>query len=304
MSTARSEQILRVSRTWRGWLMAMRPKTLSAAGAPVAIATALAYATYGCIAPVITLCALFFSMAIQVATNFINDALDYQRGADNAERLGPARVTQRGIFSSQQVLAAGAIAMILALLFSLPLIIVGGFPLAAVVAASIACSYLYTGGPYPLAYIGAGEFFVMLFFGWVSTVTTFFLITGEVMLDPFVAGTQVGALATVLIAINNLRDHVGDAAVCKKTLAVRWGVAFARVEITCFLALPYLLSFYWGEGAVKWLPWFTLPLTLQIASTIWRFEPGRSYNQALTLAGGLQLLFSLLMTVGWALVER
>lgn len=286
---------------WKGWLLAARPKTLSAAVVPIAVAGGVSLFISGQANPLILTSALLFALAIQVGTNFVNDALDFEKGADNEDRLGPMRVTGSGLFSSKQVMQAAGVAFLLALLFALPLIFYGGVAIVAIVLLSIACGYLYTGGPYPLAYVGLGELFVLLFFGFVSTVATSYLLTGKMLWQAFVAGGQVGALATVLIAINNMRDVKGDAVANKRTLAVRFGTTFARIEIIVLLATAYALSPLWLVAKAPFaalLPFLTLPLAVKIGFSVWRVEPSAAYNVFLAFSGLLQLIFGLLLTVG------
>src|SRR4029077_15472545 len=131
--------------------------------------------------------------------------------ADNSERLGPARVTAMGWLSPRKVLAFGGICFFIAFLCGFPLVIEGGWPIVVIGLVSIAMGYCYTGGPYPLAYKGLGDLFVLIFFGWIAVGGTYFLLTGTWTMSMLVAGTQVGLLGVVLIAINNIRDRHQDA---------------------------------------------------------------------------------------------
>ena len=64
------------------WLLAARPKTLPAAVVPVWVGSVLAWKLTGIWSPALAACALLSAIAIQIATNFFNDALDFQKGAD------------------------------------------------------------------------------------------------------------------------------------------------------------------------------------------------------------------------------
>ena len=123
-------------------------------------------------------------------------------------RLGPQRMTQGGFLSFHQVLAAGCLCYVFALVCGFPLMLAGGWPLVIILLFSVACGYLYTGGPWPLAYTGVSDLFVLIFYGWVSTAAVYYLQTGSVSFASFLAGTQIGFLAIVPHAINNLRDHL------------------------------------------------------------------------------------------------
>lgn len=288
----------------QAWLLATRPKTLTAAVIPVIVGTTLATTVEQDIQWSIAFFALLCAICIQIGTNFINDALDFKKGADTATRVGPLRATQSGILKMKNVYNAGLEAFGLALLFGIPLIIQGGFPIVFLLIISVICGYLYTGGPAPLAYHGLGDLFVLVFFGIVSTSAVFFLQTQYVDDKAILAGTQIGLLATVLIAINNLRDRQEDSKVNKRTLAVRFGVTFARYEIAICVLLPFLLNMLWfrlGYVLPAMFPWLALPLAIRIVCYIWQMEPGPIYNRYLAQAAVLHLLFGLCLSLGFLL---
>lgn len=285
----------------QAWLLAMRPKTLTASLVPVVAATALADAAGAQLSWLIALCSFFAAFCIQVGTNLINDALDFKKGADTETRIGPARVTQMGWLSARQVMTGGLLFLLAALIIGIPLMMQGGPLLVGVLIVSAICGYLYTGGPYPLAYVGLGDLFVLIFFGLVLTAAVFFLQTGYVDVMAVLAGLQIGLLATVMIAVNNLRDLREDAKVNKLTMAARFGKTFSRWEITCLVLLPFILNLGWvvsGFGLAALLSCFSLPIGLQLLRGIWNNEPGRIYNKFLAIAALLHLTFGLLLSLG------
>ncbi len=281
--------------------LAARPKTLTAAFVPVLVGTSLAAAEGASINWLLPLSALLSALSIQIGTNLINDALDFKKGADTEERIGPARITQQGILTPAQVLGAGYAFFVLSVLLALPLVVAGGFPLLITILLSIICGYLYTGGPYPLAYVGLGDLFVILFFGFVATGATFYVQTGVLAPKALLAGLQLGMLATVMIAINNLRDRFSDAKANKNTLAVRFGVSFARLEIALMALGPFALSFYWttlGDRYAAMAPWISFPLAWSLVRFIRRTPPGPIYNKFLGVGALLQLMFGILLSLG------
>lgn len=284
------------------WLLAFRPKTLTAAVVPVFVGTALLAVSSAPIRWWITFCALAGALFIQIGTNLINDALDFKKGADTEERLGPKRVTQSGLLSAEQVLRMGYASFALAFLFGIPLVMHGGWVIVAIGLISLFCGYAYTGGPFPLAYRGMGDLFVILFFGLVAVGGVYYLHTGAFHLDAAVAGLQVGFLCTVLIAINNLRDIDGDRKVNKKTLAVRFGKGFVRLEILVLSFLPFLLSFYWWRRGYFWpavLPFLILPMAGRLVRAVMTEEPGEIYNEFLAQAAKVHVFFGILFSLGF-----
>jgi len=151
----------------RIWLMAARVRTLPAAIAPVLVGTALAGFLH-VFHPLRFVAALVGAMFIQIGTNLSNDYSDARRGADTEDRLGPVRVTAGGLVPPRQVLIATYLTFGVAVLAGVYLVIVAGWQLLLVGAASILAGVLYTGGPKPYGYEGLGELFVFLFFGIVA----------------------------------------------------------------------------------------------------------------------------------------
>ncbi|MDG2122605.1 MAG: 1,4-dihydroxy-2-naphthoate octaprenyltransferase [Verrucomicrobiales bacterium] len=285
----------------REWVLAARPKTLPAAVVPVWVGCVLAYAGAGVFDAALAICTVASAMAIQVATNFFNDALDFQKGADTAARVGPRRITAGGGASARGVLWAGVVVLVIAVALSVPMGLARGWVVVAIGVPSLYFSYGYTGGPVPLAYRGLGELFVVLFFGLIAVTGTVFIQTGEWMIEAVVLGGQVGALSTVLIAVNNLRDVEEDCGSGKRTLAVRFGVGFGRAEIVVLCLVPHLLGVFWlvgGDGGAFWWPLGTVLLGGVISLGVVRNPPGAVYNRYLALGGGQMVLFAILYTVG------
>jgi 1,4-dihydroxy-2-naphthoate octaprenyltransferase len=282
------------------WILAARPKTLSAAVSPVIVGTALALADRGEVLWWYAAAALCGAVLIQIGTNYINDALDFKRGADTSARLGPTRVTQAGLLSYDSVMRGAWILFLLAAVCGVPLVIRGGWPTLAIGLASIAAAYAYTGGPYPLAYHALGELFVMIFFGIVAVGGTYYVLTLQYGVGALLGGIAVGALAVVILAINNLRDLPTDAASGKHTMAVLLGERGARAEIVSFVVFAYVaaaaLAVIRSQPSL-WIVMLSVPLA---AALVWRVHKcrGASLNRCLAMAGALQWAFSILVAAG------
>jgi 1,4-dihydroxy-2-naphthoate octaprenyltransferase len=236
--------------------------------------------------------ALFGAVFIQIGTNLVNDAIDFKRGADTAERVGPLRVTQAGLLGADAVMRGAYVCFFLAALCGIPLIMRGGWPLLIIGVASIIAAYAYTGGPYPLAYHGLGELFVLIFFGVVAVGGSYYVqrltIDGKVI----VAGFAIGCLAVALLAINNLRDIGNDMASNKKTLAVRFGDKFGRLEIAAFVLMPFF-----AVAPITPYPLAALPIALVLLRRV-RHARGAELNRCLAIAGALQWAFGILFVIG------
>src|SRR4051794_30311260 len=237
------------------WILAARPKTLSAAVVPVLIGTSLAPHPPHWL---MFACALVGALFIQIGTNLVNDALDFKKGADTHERVGPVRVTAAGLVSAERVMLAAYVCFAIAALCGIPLIMRAGWPLLAIGVTSILAAYAYTGGPYPLAYNGLGELFVMIFFGVIAVGGSYYVQTLSMDAAVIVAGIAAGSLATVLLVINNLRDVPSDTRTRKRTMAVRFGERFGRAEVMFFAALPFVCAVV--VAVQRGRLWLALPL--------------------------------------------
>ncbi len=291
------------SRT-RALILTARPKTLSAAVIPIAVASALVASEGLEVRAWISWCALFSAIFIQIGTNFVNDALDFWKGADKETRLGDARASQSGWFSPRAVLAMGLGCFVVALLLGIPLVMEGGMPIVVIGLVSLLMGYCYTGGPFPLAYVGLGDLFVILFFGLIAVGGVYFLQTGTYSASALVAGLQVGLLATVLIAINNLRDLDQDREVNKRTLAVRLGPKLGRFEVLLLILVAFLLNLYWlnkGWVLAFMLPMLALPLAVQVFLRLMSSQASREYNRLLAKAAFVHMLFGVLLSIGLCL---
>jgi 1,4-dihydroxy-2-naphthoate octaprenyltransferase len=279
------------------WIAAARPKTLAAAVVPVMIGAALAPRPlrWGL---------LFFTLAgavlIQIGTNLVNDALDFKKGADSGERLGPLRVTSAGLLSPEAVLRGAYVCFALAALCGIPLMMRGGWVLAVIGVTSILAAYAYTGGPYPLAYHGLGELFVMLFFGVIAVGGTYYVQALAWPVDAVIGGIAAGSLAIVILAINNLRDLPNDAASNKRTLAVRFGERFARAEIVVFAFLPFVCAAIVAVMRRQHGLFLTMMAVVIAAALVRRVarSRGRELNGCLAMAGGLEWAFGILFAIG------
>jgi 1,4-dihydroxy-2-naphthoate octaprenyltransferase len=242
----------------RAWILAARPKTLSAAVAPVAVGTGLA-AHHDVLAPLPALAALLGALLIQIGTNLANDYYDFVRGADTAERVGPVRVTQAGLLAPGAVRRAMVLTLAAAMVPGAYLVAVAGWPIVWIGLVSIACAVLYTGGPAPLAYHGLGDVFVFVFFGLVAVGGTYYVQGGTWPADAWLAGAGVGALSTAVLVVNNLRDIETDVLAGKKTLAVRMGRGGTQTEYVLLLAVAAIVPCV-GVVLLRWPAWSLLAL--------------------------------------------
>ena len=285
------------------WLLATRPATLGIAVAPVLVGSACAHLR-GSFRPGPAAAALLGAVLILIGTNLANDVFDFEKGADTTDRLGPTRVTQAGLLRPAAVRAGMATAFALATLCGLYLAWVAGLWVVAIGAASILAGIAYTGGPYPLGYNGLGDVFVFAFLGLVAVGGTVFVQTGGVPGLALFCALPIGALATAVLVVNNVRDVATDQVAGKRTLAVRLGrrAAIAEYHLMSLLAYAVPVALVLAHRLAPWalLPTLTLPLALRCNARL-RRERGIALNPLLKATAQLLLLYSVLWSVGlWA----
>ncbi|HYV49797.1 MAG TPA: 1,4-dihydroxy-2-naphthoate polyprenyltransferase [Myxococcaceae bacterium] len=245
--------------------------------------------------------ALVGALFIQIGTNFTNDYYDFKKGADTAERVGPTRVTQSGLIAPDAVLRAAVLSFVLAMAVGVYLVAIAGWPILVAGVLSVACGYAYTGGPYPLGYHGLGDLFVFVFFGLVAVAGTYFVEAGALAAPALVAAVPVGALGTAILAVNNLRDVATDAKAGKRTLVVRLGIPSGRAEYVAMLGLAFVTPLvFWLAGwasAPVLVAWLAIPAAIPPLRRVLK-EGGAALNPALGETARLQIVFSVLLSVG------
>jgi len=225
------------------WLQAIRPKTLSASVVPVYVGACMVKGFSGMFSFTLVII-LLTALAIQITCNLVNDLFDYRLGADNHNRKGPTRVMQAGLVNSDEIEKAIVISTIIALILGYYLVKLGGLPILVIGLLSILFAFTYTAGKLPLAYLGLGDIFVLIFFGPVAVGGTVHLMGGEINTAVILNGLALGAISSAILTVNNLRDLETDALANKKTLVVRFGKFFAKWQYTALLLIPVFTSSY------------------------------------------------------------
>ncbi|MCB9482921.1 MAG: 1,4-dihydroxy-2-naphthoate polyprenyltransferase [Dehalococcoidia bacterium] len=290
--------------SFRAWVLAIRPPTLTAAVVPVAVGAGVAIRD-GYWAPLAALAALVGALALQIGANFANDLSDFRRGADTEDRLGPPRATQLGLLSQRQVTTGILVSFGLATVAGLYLVYVGGWPIIAIGLASMLAAVTYTGGPWPFGYRGLGELFVFIFFGVVAVAGTYYVQAGEVSGHVIAASIPVALTVTAILVVNNVRDIDTDRVAGKFTLAVYLGRKLARTEFVVVVAGAYLAAAsLWLLGDYSgWvlLSWLSVPVAIVPGGAVLARTDGPSLNEALRSTARLHFVFGILLALGVAL---
>lgn len=282
------------------WVLASRPKTLPAAVSPVIIGSAVAFAEGG-FRFLPALVAFLGALLLQIGANLANDVFDFEKGADQRNRLGPLRVTQAGLLSPSEVKTGMWLTFVLAGLCGIYMTLVSGWFIVLIGLLAILAAIAYSGGPFPYGYRGLGEFFVFVFFGFAAVCGTYYAQTGYISQLAVLSSIPVGLLIVSILVVNNVRDFESDKAANKRTLAVRFGLDWAKQEFVVVVILAFVITILLviTDLATPWLllTWLSLPLVFSTSSSILN-QRGKILNKTLAETGKLTLYFSLFYAIG------
>ncbi len=291
----------------QAWLESLRPKTLPLAVAAVVTGSALS-SWAGQFKWSVTVLALFTAAILQILSNLANDYGDVTKGSDTAKRIGPMRGMQKGLITAKQMKKALKITVLFSCLSGISLIAVAcnspsdiiGFLILGLLA--IVAAITYTVGVRPYGYIGLGDISVLIFFGWLSVLGTFYLQTHTVSISTVLPATACGLLSVAVLNINNLRDIDNDRQNGKNTLAVRLGGKKARYyhAILLLTAMLCLIAFtlLYLHGWPCWLFLLAFPPLLKHAVQVLRDPTPEGMRPKLLQMVKVALLTNILFSLG------
>ena len=286
------------------WFKAVRPWSFPSSMVPVLMGSAIAYGD-GFFHLPSALLALGVAGLIHAGTNLANDYFDFQTGVDTLEHKGPVNVIVAGKLSAFEVKCGFVAAFILAAFLAKGLVVRAGTPAVVIAILSIISGLVYTAGRWSLARLGLGEFFVLVFFGPVAVTGTYYVQALECNAAVIASGFMTGFLSTAILVVNNLRDRDTDARAGRRTLAVRFGKAFARMEyLFCMLAasfVPVVVYYMGGQRAWVLVSSMVVFLTIPIVHAVFTSDDAKVLNQALALTAGVLILQSALYSFIWLL---
>jgi len=288
------------------WRAALRPKTFPIAAVPVFVGTAFAWAQHGTFVPWVFVLAIAGAILVQAISNMQNDVGYTVRGGETGTRTGLPRATANGWLSVPAVRGAIVAAVIAAVLVGAPLMIYRGWPVALIVASSIAAAWAYMGGPKPIAYTPYGDVTVFLFFGLMAVCGTIYVQAGTIGTAGWLAGVAIGLLAASVLTVNNHRDIAHDATTGRRTLSVVLGAAGSRaVYRTSVLgAFALVPAIAWTAGSAWYLlPLVLLPRALALLAAFDAAPGGHAYTPLLFRTVILEAGFGIALTSG-ALFSR
>lgn len=281
------------------WISAFRPKTLPAGAVPVILGSALAWAD-GKFSWGAGIAALVCSLLMQIASNFINEIYDFRRGADSVRRVGPRRAVAAGLITEREMIIAAIVAVSGAFLIGLYLTAVAGWGIFVVGVVSLVMAWAYTGGKYPLAYLGLGEVFAFVFFGVLATCGTYIIHVHTLSAAAVWLSFAPAAFSSNILNVNNIRDTETDREAGKRTLAVRFGASAMRLTYAVCMSIPFIVPVVlvaFGYSVYVFLTFVMLPMAVRLIVSVYRNEGG-ALNSTLAGTGVLMTFYCALMTVG------
>lgn len=286
--------------SFKAWLLAARPKTLTGASVPVMIALAMAYTDLQGngfrIIPAV-LCALF-AFVMQIDANFVNDYFDFISGKDDEQRLGPARACAMGWIDVAKMKVGIVITTVIACIIGLPLVIYGGVEMILVGALCVVFCFLYTT---LLASRGLGDLLVLVFFGIVPVCATYYLQTDTCTWIVFLASLACGLVIDTLLVVNNYRDIDNDRRAGKKTLIVMIGADKGRLLYLWLGIIASLMGVVFAVYGQYWTPLLpTVYLIMHIATyrRMVKIGSGRQLNLVLADTARNMFVYGLTLSLG------
>lgn len=284
----------------KAWVLAARPKTLAAAATPVLLGCSLA-ASDGWLQFIPALLCFLFAFTMQIDANFINDFFDYLKGSDREDRLGPERACAQGWITLNAMKHGIASATILSCIWGVIILFFSGLEMIPVGLLCILFAFLYTAGPYPLAYHGWGDVLVIIFFGFVPVGCTYYTMCHDWTWSVTIACMASGLVSDLLLMLNNYRDRDQDKISGKKTLVVRLGALAGRWMylslglIACMLCLLFVIT---GHLWAAILPQLFLVPHLNTWQHMVKINKGKELNKVLGETARNIALFGILLSLG------
>lgn len=286
---------------WRVWWQLTRPHTLTASFAPVFLGTMIAI-NYTEIHWGLFLAMLIASLLIQAATNMFNEYYDFARGLDNEKSVGIGGAIVRNGVKPKTVLALALLLYVIAAVIGIWICSQTSWWLLAVGGTAMAIGYLYTGGPYPIAYTPFGELFSGVVMGYLIVIIAFYIQTMTVTLEASLLAVPSTLLVAAIMMTNNIRDMVGDAASGRKTLVILTGRPAGVTILAAFFAVSYvwILALVIFNDLTPWalLVFLSAPKAFKVVKTFNRFTEPLEVMPAMKATGITNTLFAFMLGIG------
>lgn len=297
MGVANKQNVTQMSPAKLMWQMT-RPHTLTATFVPVILGTVIALFDVD-INWLLFTAMMLACLCLQIATNLFNEYYDFKRGLDSEDSVGIGGGIVRHGLKPQNVLTVALLLYVLAALIGVYICASSSWWLVVIGLVGMAVGYLYTGGPFPIAYTPFGELFAGLFMGTAFILIAYFIQTNTVSFESLLISIPVGILVGAINMSNNIRDIEEDKKGGRKTLAILLG----RKNAVKALAIAFIISYAWivalivmGEVS-PWLLVVFLGIKKPITA-IQNFSSGNNMGLAMKSTALTNTFFGALLSVG------
>ena len=284
------------------WYSAARPRTLTATYAPLGLAAVIALGQ-GVFEQIPFVLALIGALLLQIGANLVNEYADFRRGADEHKQAGQGMTIKNMILTPRDVLIGAIVTVVGGALIGLLLLFQSGPLLLWIGIGGVLVVVTYTAGPFPLAYHGLGEITVAIFMGPLMVLGAYYVMARQYDPVPLVAGLPLAFMVAAILHANNIRDMDADRAVNKRTLAVRFGLRFARAEYVVLVGGTYvMLVALVLLGAMPWptlLALVTVPEARRLIQIVTTQTDTALLHQAQGRTAKLHGRVGLMIVVGW-----
>lgn len=294
------------------WLSAFRLRTLPLSISGIVVGSC--FAVYnGFFNAIVFILALLVTVALQILSNLANDYGDGVKGTDNEDRVGPMRALQSGKITPEQMLEGLKVNVLIVIvltmllvfkafgqgyfLYSMLFLVLGGV--------SVYAAMKYTMGDSAYGYRGLGDIYVLIFFGFVSVIGSYFLYAKQFDHIVVLPSITVGLLSVGVLNLNNMRDIETDKVSNKITLAVKLGKQKSKnyhlflVSSAMVLGVVFSLLYYTSLWNFLFLIAY-IPLTIHFKKIV-KAQTSADFDSQLKVLALSTFLFSLLLGVGYIL---
>jgi 1,4-dihydroxy-2-naphthoate octaprenyltransferase len=279
-----------------------RPKTLVASFFPVILGMLLARFDHH-YDIVIYLYTLFSALFLQIGTNYANDLFDHKAQRDTSHRLGPPRLGALGLLSQKELSILTFTSFFISAILAIPLIVKGGILIVFLLLLALFLGIFYSYGRYSLANTGLANIVVFIVFGPLGTAITYYLQSQSYSANAVFFGCLPGALSLMLFAMNNLRDMQEDKKGNKKTLVVRFGFLWGKIEYMLFLfialVIPPLGLLFFNAPLITLLPLILLKQGFSLSHAVYKAFDSLEIVPLFEKTAMFNTLYALLTIIGW-----
>jgi 1,4-dihydroxy-2-naphthoate octaprenyltransferase len=232
-------------------------------------------------------------LCLHAAINIVDDYFDKKNGVDTAESLYRSFVDTTEYTTREWHLKSFMVLIAISIIFGTYLVVMSDYVILAIGIASILVTYLYSGGPRPLASMAFGEFLSFFFFGPIACCGTYYIQLSNVRNLQLLNSISIGFLVSCVMLANNIRDAETDEKARKVTVPVRVGEKAAKSLYVVFVIAAYLISIALGNYLVL----LSIPFAIAIIKKL--LSPERETLQwVMESTSMLALVYSVLLCLG------